>query len=93
MDLKNNKVLDVQLVQCNEVSSLNAMELEGLKHCFQKLDDNNIEVDTLVTDRYPSVQKYIRIMRPLIKHFYDCWHIEKLGTFHFQPLVLVCLKQ
>ena len=50
IDLKNNKIWDVQLVQCNEVTSSNAMELEGLKRCFQKLDDNNIEVDTLVTD-------------------------------------------
>ena len=77
MDLKNNKILDVQLVQCNEVTTSNAMELEGLKHCFQKLDDNNIEVDTLVTDRHPSVQKYMKTMRPLIKHCYDCWHIAK----------------
>ena len=64
MHPKGYKVLDMQLVQCNEVTSSNAMELEGLKRCFKTLDENNIKVESLTTDRHPSVQKFLRISKP-----------------------------
>ena len=36
MEIDRSRILDIQLVQCNEVSSSNAMELEGLKRCLRQ---------------------------------------------------------
>lgn len=58
------------------------MELEGLKRCFATLEENEIEVHSLTTDRHPSVHKYMRESRPLIKHFYAVWHMSKCNVQH-----------
>ena len=77
IDLENSKILEMHLVQSSEVSSSNAMEVEGLQRCFRTLDNNRIETESLTTDRHRSVQKYMRENRPLVKHFYDVWHMAK----------------
>ena len=77
IDLEHSKVLDMQLIQSNEVTSSNAMELEGLKRCLNMLDNSNIEIESLTSDRHRGVQKYMREQRPLIRHFYDVWHMAK----------------
>ena len=59
------------------MTSSNAMELEGLKRCFNVLDANRIEMDSLITDHHMSVQKYMRENRPMVKHYYDIWHMAK----------------
>ena len=55
LELRINKVLDMQLVQSNEVGSSNACELEGIKRSMQFLLQA-----TLITDRHRSVGHYIR---------------------------------
>ena len=77
VDLKENKVLDMQLVQSNEVSSSNAMEVEGLARCFSTLENNGVEVESLTTDRHRGIQKFLRENKPFVKHFYDVWHMAK----------------
>ena len=57
------------------------MELEGLKRCFKTLDDNNVDIYSLTTDRHPSVQKFMREERSVIKHYYDVWHMAKCKTY------------
>lgn len=76
MDLNSSKILDVQLVQVNEVTSSNAMELEGLKRCLNYLLPL-ASVHSITTDRHPSVQKYLRDCCPDILHYFDVWHIAK----------------
>jgi len=53
------------------------MEKVGLIRSLDKLSAAKLEVDVLVTDRHPQVQKYVRENRPNIAHFYDPWHITK----------------
>lgn len=50
MDLEQNKILDSQLVQSNEVKNSNAMEKEGL----QILTAQGLSVDTLMTQTCPD---------------------------------------
>jgi hypothetical protein len=37
-------------------------------------------VKELVTDRLPSIQKYMSLENPQVIHSYDVWHIAK-GVF------------
>jgi len=76
MDLNISKIVDVQLVQVNEVTSSNAMELEGLKRCLSHLL-TLLSVCSITTDRHPSVQKYLRDCHVNIVHYFDVWHVAK----------------
>ncbi|XP_078378287.1 uncharacterized protein LOC144661382 [Oculina patagonica] len=77
MDLEQNKILDSQLVQSNEVKNSNAMEKEGLIRSLQFLSDEGLSVSTLITDRHVQIRKYMRETRPAIKHRLDGWHAGK----------------
>ncbi|XP_071498945.1 uncharacterized protein [Diadema antillarum] len=77
LDLKRDKIIDVQLVQSNEVKNSNAMEKEGLARALASLQDKQMKVDTLVTDRHTQVAKWMRETYPEIQHKYDVWHIAK----------------
>nr|XP_039268835.1 uncharacterized protein LOC120343880 [Styela clava] len=79
MDLKTNEIIDMKLIQKNEVTSSNHMELEGLKRGIDALLEEGIRIGELITDRHPSVTK---------------WVCENLGrsiflTFGTLPKVLV----
>ncbi|XP_068077615.2 uncharacterized protein isoform X2 [Danio rerio] len=78
MDMQSNTIVDLQLVQSNEVGGSYHMEKEGLKRCLDLLENNGLEVDYIVTDRHPQIQKYLRERK--ITQFYDVWHFEK-GLF------------
>ncbi|KAL3886787.1 hypothetical protein ACJMK2_026759 [Sinanodonta woodiana] len=77
MDLKTNKIVDTQLVQKNEVKNSYAMELDGLKRGLAKLQEEQIAISHLITDRYSQIKKYMRETHPNIAHWFDCWHIAK----------------
>ena len=77
LDVRSNKIIDVQLVQSNEVGGSVGMEKEGLIRSIQFLEDNGLSIDTIITDRHPQVQKYLRENKPSITHYYDIWHIAK----------------
>ncbi|KAF6040074.1 hypothetical protein EB796_001616 [Bugula neritina] len=77
MELKNHRVISSKLVKSTEVSSSNAMELEGLKRCREELALHQIKVSSLTTDRHTGVTKYVRQQWPEIKHYFDTWHISK----------------
>lgn len=53
------------------------MELEGLKRCLKELEDAGLKILTIVTDRHPSVRKWLRENRPEYKHRFDVWHVAK----------------
>ncbi|XP_077531565.1 uncharacterized protein LOC144143607 isoform X2 [Haemaphysalis longicornis] len=72
-----NKIVDVRLVQSNEVASSSHMELEGLKRSLEFLDDGDVMIGELVTDRHPQVRKYLRTQRPGVSHLIDAWHVSK----------------
>lgn len=75
MNLREKTIIDIQLVQSNEVGGSYHMELEGLKRSLAMLAARGIELDYIVTDRHPQIQKYLKDNN--IKQFYDIWHLEK----------------
>ncbi|XP_059411032.1 uncharacterized protein LOC132144237 [Carassius carassius] len=62
---RNNKVLDVQLVQSSEVPSSSWCELEGLKRSIQFLMDQDMQVSALITDRNRQVAKWVCVQKAL----------------------------
>lgn len=64
-------------VQSNEVGGSSHMEKEGLVRSMNFLHTRNIAVDTLITDRHPQIQKYVREKMPSVTHYYDVWHTAK----------------
>ena len=77
MELRLNKVVDVQLVQSNEVEGSYHTELKGLKRSVAFLTSHNLQTSVMVTDRHLSIQKWIRENMPDSRHFYDVWHVAK----------------
>ncbi|PIK47559.1 hypothetical protein BSL78_15577, partial [Apostichopus japonicus] len=83
MELNVNQILDLTLIQKNEVSSSNAMELEGFKRTMKWMIETammaDLEIDCIITDRHLQVAKWIRenLSCYHIKHYYDVWHIAK----------------
>lgn len=67
----------ISLTQSNEVSSSNAMELEGLKRGLEFLGQEGVRVGSLVTDRHRSIAKFMREQQEEIDHYYDVWHVAK----------------
>ena len=72
------------------------MELEGFKRSMLFLDENELKVDTMITDMHGGIQKHIRITnnskmkKKKIKHFYDTWHVAKSkNMFMFYKNVFV----
>lgn len=55
------------------------MELESLKRQIDYLEQNDVNITKLVTDRHIQVGSYMAKEKPEIEHAYDVWHIAK-GT-------------
>lgn len=77
MNLKSNRVIDIQLVQSNEVGNSAHMEKEGCVRSLNMLKERGVEVKTIVTDRHSGVQKYLRDQKPAITHYFDPCHMGK----------------
>ena len=57
------------------------MEKEGLRHCMDFLQDHNLTIDVLVTDKHKQINKWLREAHPDIKHYYDTWHVAKVYLY------------
>ncbi|CAB3996155.1 Hypothetical predicted protein [Paramuricea clavata] len=77
LDVNRNVILQNQIIKSTEVKNSNGMELESLKRQLAYLEESNVEVKTLVTDRHTQVSAYMAQERPNIKHTYDVWHLAK----------------
>ena len=64
-------------MQCNEVSSSYQIEKEGLHRAFKFLEQQNLNVEVLVTDRHLQINKWMRETYPEVKHYFDVWHVAK----------------
>ena len=77
VDTTSSKVLDFSLVQVKEVKNSNAMELEGLKRCLDHLQQKQVVIAKLATDRHVQVREHMKNERPHVKHNFDVWHLAK----------------
>ena len=55
------------------------MELDGLKRCLQELEEKNVKVRSLTTDRHPQVEAEMK-KQSAFTHYFDTWHVVK-GNF------------
>lgn len=53
------------------------MEKEGLHRCMKFIQEQGLDMDILVTDRHPGINKWMREVHPNVTHFYDIWHVAK----------------
>lgn len=77
MDSESKKIPIFNVVQVTEVSSSNAMEKEGFTRCLDILEDENVSIHTITTDRHTSITSSMEKEYPHIKHQYDVWHLAK----------------
>ncbi|XP_067305463.1 uncharacterized protein [Pseudorasbora parva] len=77
MDLRANRVIDIQLVQSNEVGNSQRMEKEGFERSLSLLEQRGVVIQSLVTDRHTGVQKFMREQKKDIRHYFDPWHMGK----------------
>lgn len=51
------------------------MELEGFKRSVSFLQESNMEIDVIATDRHTQIRKYIRESLSTVFHQFDVWHM------------------
>ncbi len=65
------------IFQRNEVSSANAMELEGLKRGLGELKKRRVPWGSIVTDRHIGIKSFLRDTYKNVAHWFDIWHMAK----------------
>ena len=58
------------------------MEKEGLQRSLEYLQQHEMTIGVMVTDRHKQINKWLRENHPDISHFYDGCHVAK-GTCIF----------
>lgn len=53
------------------------MELESLKRQLTYLEEAEIKIEKIVTDRHTQVSAFMAQEKPTIQHAYDAWHLAK----------------
>ena len=53
------------------------MEKEGLRRCVIALQEQDIEIAVIVTDRHVQINKWIKDNMEDTDHRYDVWHMAK----------------
>ena len=76
MDTASSKVLNFSLVQVKEVKNLNAMELEGLKRCIDHLQQKQVAIAKLATDRHVQVREHMKKEQSHIKQKKLSSHVQ-----------------
>lgn len=85
------------LAQANEAGSSTAMEALGHKKALEFLLTTEMVKTAFVSDRHASIRKWMRetcpklckdMRKPVIKHFFDLWHI---GKSMFTPKVQIAI--
>ena len=64
---------NVSVFQSNEVKSSYHMELEGLKRILTVIKNQDVDIQTLVTDRHSGIKKYMHEQEEDIDRRFDCW--------------------
>lgn len=59
------------------------MEKEGLVRGLDFIEENDLSIDLLVTDRHKQIDSWLRKTKPEIHHRYDIWHVAKCKCDHF----------
>ena len=78
MDQENGLIMDMELVHVAETGGNSAaMEREGLSRILKRLQDNDVKVCQLATDRSVTVRSFMKKDWPNVDHQFDVWHFVK----------------
>ena len=77
MDDNTGKITAFSIVQVSEVTSSNAMEKEGFIRCLTTLEDNEVVINRITTDRHTGISSCMDKDHQDKKHQYDVWHVSK----------------
>ena len=80
MDNATDLIIDYSLVQMTETGSSVAMEKEGLDRSLSNVLANDIQVQSITTDRHTSATALLKKKYPDVVHYYDVWHLAKSVT-------------
>ena len=72
MDSATGLIIDYSLVQVIETGTSVGMEKEG--SLATAIEDLNLNVATLATDRHCQIAAFMRTEYPSINHQFDAWH-------------------
>ncbi len=79
----------LQKNECGNKSNL--IEIEGLIRTIRWLDNQDVSVSSIVTDRHRQIAKYLReqLVPRGVTHYYDVWHVAK-GKYHSHLKIMMC---
>ncbi|KAK3745443.1 hypothetical protein QZH41_005084 [Actinostola sp. cb2023] len=77
MDSDSEKVVSFSVVPVTEVTSSNAMEKEGFVKCLDSLEDDDVSISCITTDRHISIASTMGKDYSHIDHQFDVWHLSK----------------
>ena len=77
MDHDTGDVVAFNIVQVSEVTSSNAMEKEGFSRCIEMLENKDVTISRIATDRHVSISSSMNKDHPTTNHRYDVWHLSK----------------
>eukprot|EP00063_Salmo_salar_P012852 XP_013987687.1 PREDICTED: uncharacterized protein LOC106565277 isoform X3 [Salmo salar] len=77
LDSASHLILAQETVHVTEVKSSYWLETEGLERCLQHIESHGCSIETLATDRHPSVRVHLRDSHADTWHEYDLWNIAK----------------
>ena len=61
MEMETDTILDFELVQVSETDNNSViMEKAGLERILKRLDENDINIKTLATDRSPTIKTFLK---------------------------------
>ena len=70
-------VITIIILQSSKVESSYHMEKEGLSRGLNYLQENELTVKMLVTDRHKQISAWMRRDWTNIQNKYDVWHLAK----------------
>ena len=68
MDGNTNEILHFYVIHREIAGNSGRMEKEAMIKCLDKLDEFDIKINSLTTDRHKQIRKYMREQKPMIKH-------------------------
>lgn len=71
----------IVIIKVTEATSSPAMETLGFRRCLERLLQAGVVVDTITTDRSPSIRKLMKETYSDIQHQFDPWHVAKGKLF------------
>ena len=75
MNPSTNEILNFSVVHVGTVANSSRMEKQGLLNCLEELEDFEIIIKSMTTDRHKQIRSYLKKDRPDIHHQFNIWHV------------------